>query len=104
MTDKSQAAASAPTPTATGAAASRRPPVPNRKGQDPLWVRLTLTSLALLVMTVLVVIPVASVFYEALAPGLRTYWENLTADPDTRHAVLLTLIVAPIAVACNVVF
>lgn len=74
------------------------------RSQDPLWVRITLTSLALAVMTILVVIPVVSVFYEALADGMGTYWRNLTADPDTRHSILLTLLVAPIAVLCNLVF
>jgi sulfate transport system permease protein len=71
---------------------------------DPAWVRYTLTTLALLALTVLVVVPVVSVFYEALADGAGTYWRNLTADPDTRHSVLLTLTVAPLAVLCNLVF
>jgi sulfate/thiosulfate transport system permease protein len=71
---------------------------------DPLWVRATLTFLALLALTVLVIIPVISVFYEALADGAGKYWQNLTADPDTRHSILLTLTVAPIAVLCNLVF
>ena len=30
--------------------------------------------------------------------------DNLVGDPDTRHAILLTLTVAPIAVVANVVF
>ena len=76
----------------------------NHKSQDPLWVRVTLTSLALLVLTVLVVVPVVSVFYEALSEGLGAYWRNLTEDPDTRHAILLTLTVAPLAVLSNLVF
>lgn len=75
-----------------------------RRTQDPLWVRVGLTSLALLVMFVLVVIPVMNVFYEALAQGVGTYWRNLTGDPDTRHSILLTLTVAPLAVLCNVIF
>jgi len=75
-----------------------------RRAQDPLWVRVGLTTLAVLVMLVLVVIPVVNVFYEALAEGLGTYWRNLTGDPDTRHAIGLTLTVAPLAVVCNVVF
>jgi sulfate transport system permease protein len=52
----------------------------------------------------LVVVPVANVFYEALAGGLGPYLRHLAGDPDTRHAVLLTLVVAPIAVALNVAF
>jgi len=71
---------------------------------DPLWVRVALTTFALLVLTVLVIVPVANVFYEALAEGLGTYWRNLTADPDTRHSILLTLTVAPLAVLSNLVF
>src|SRR5262245_9729636 len=82
------------------------PGAPTRTSRttDPAWVRYTLTTLALLAMTVLVVIPVVSVFYEALAEGFGAYWRNLTADSDTRHSILLTLIVAPLAVLCNVVF
>src|SRR4029450_12685612 len=76
----------------------------NPRSQDPFWVRVTLCTLALLILTVLVVIPVISVFYEALADGLAKYWHNLTAAPDTRHAILLTLTVAPLAVLANIVF
>src|SRR5437870_923881 len=76
----------------------------NPKSQDPAWVRYGLTALALSAMTVLVIVPVVSVFYEALAEGVGTYWRNLTGDPDTRHSVLLTLTVAPLAVLSNLVF
>jgi sulfate transport system permease protein len=44
------------------------------------------------------------VFYQALRPGLRQYLANLVDDADTRHAMLLTLTVVPVAVAANVVF
>lgn len=71
---------------------------------DPAWVRFTLTALALLAITVLVVIPVIGVFAEALADGIGAYWQHLTADADTRHSVLLTLVVAPLAVLLNLVF
>lgn len=84
------------TPTEANRRAARR--------TDPLWVRVTLTSLALLVLTVLVVIPVMGVFAEALADGIGAYWRNLTGDADTRHSVLLTLMVAPLAVLLNLVF
>src|SRR5262245_52769803 len=79
-------------------------PAGGQSGTDPLWVRVSLTSIALAVLCVLVVVPVVSVFYEAFADGAGAYWRNLTGDPDTRHSVLLTLTVAPIAVVCNVVF
>jgi sulfate transport system permease protein len=79
-------------------------PLRTPRRSDPAWVRYTLTALALGCMTVLVIVPVVSVFYEALADGVGTYWKTLTADPDTRHSVLLTLTVAPLAVLCNLVF
>jgi sulfate transport system permease protein len=75
-----------------------------RAQQDPAWVRWTLTALALGVLVVLIVIPVVNVFAQALADGFGVYWDNLAADPETRHAILLTLAVAPVAVFLNVVF
>lgn len=72
--------------------------------KDPAWVRWLLTLSAVAVVGVLIVIPVAHVFYQALKPGWAAYWNNLTADADTRHAILLTLIVAPSAVVANVLF
>jgi sulfate/thiosulfate transport system permease protein len=85
-----------------------RPPAaagPVRRAQeDPAWVRYTLTGLALAAVGVLVVIPILNVFVGALSEGLGVYWKNLVMDPDTRHAVLLTLTVVPIALVANVVF
>lgn len=72
--------------------------------QDPWPVRWGLTLLAVAVVLLLVVVPVLSVFAGALAQGLGTYWENLAADPATRHAILLTLSVVPAAVLLNLVF
>jgi len=51
-----------------------------------------------------IVVPLASVFHGALAEGLAGWWAALVRDPDTRHAVWLSLTVAPVAVAVNVVF
>ena len=72
--------------------------------QDPWLVRWGLILAAVGVVGVLVIVPVINVFYEALARGAGTYIQNLLADPDTRHAILLTLTVAPVAVVLNVVF
>jgi len=78
---------------------------PMRRAQeDPAWVRYGLTGAALLVVTILIVIPVVNVFVEAFASGVGTYFKNLFQDPDTRHAILLTLTVVPIALVANVVF
>jgi sulfate transport system permease protein len=75
-----------------------------RAQQDPTWVRWSLTGLAVVVVGVLVVIPVINVFAQALSEGLGAYWKNLVADPDTRHSIILTLTVAPIALAANLIF
>jgi sulfate transport system permease protein len=75
-----------------------------RAQQDPAWVRITLTVLALAVVGLLVVVPILNVFVGALSEGLGVYWKNLVSDPDTRQAILLTLTVVPIALVANVVF
>ncbi|MCI0535601.1 MAG: ABC transporter permease subunit [Verrucomicrobiales bacterium] len=72
--------------------------------QDPPWVRWGLTLFAMIVVGVLVIIPVVNVFYEALREGVGTYWKNLVVDPDTRHSMILTLTVAPVALLANLVF
>jgi sulfate/thiosulfate transport system permease protein len=72
--------------------------------QDPWWVRWGLTLTAVGIVGVLVVVPVVNVFYEALAWGAGTYLQNLISDPDTRHSIVLTLTVAPVAVVLNVIF
>src|SRR5689334_855130 len=72
--------------------------------QDPPWVRRGLIALVLAVVGLLIVVPLVNVFAQALADGVGTYAANLFADPDTRHSILLTLTVAPIALALTVVF
>jgi sulfate transport system permease protein len=72
--------------------------------QDPRWVRWSLTAFAVLVVGVLVVIPVVNIFATAFSEGLAAYWHNLFGDPDTRHSILLTLTVAPIALVANTIF
>ena len=79
-------------------------PVPTRAHEDPTWVRWTLVSIAIAIMTFLVVIPLMDVFVEAFAAGPAAYWRNLVKDADTLHSIWLTLMVAPTAVFLNVIF
>jgi sulfate transport system permease protein len=72
--------------------------------QDPAWVRWGLTLAAVGVVGLLIVVPVVHVFAGALADGVAAYWKNLSADPDTRHSILLTLTVVPLALIANIVF
>src|SRR5262245_48235933 len=76
----------------------------SRAQEDPAWVRWTLTIATLAIVGVLVVIPVVHVFAQALAGGIGVYWDNLFNDPDTRHSIMLTLTVAPVAVLANLIF
>lgn len=75
-----------------------------RAQEDPAWVRYGLTAIALSVVGLLIVVPVVNVFVEAFKEGTGTYFKNLVLDADTRHSILLTLTVVPIALVANVVF
>lgn len=75
-----------------------------RAQEDPAWVRWGLTLFALAVVGLLVVVPVVNIFATALSDGLRTYWDNLFTDPDTRQSIFLTLTVVPIALVANIIF
>ncbi len=76
-----------------------------RRTQRDHWaVRWALTLVAVIVVGILVVLPLVNVFYNALAKGVRVYWDNLFTDADTRHAIFLTLTIAPVAVLANLVF
>lgn len=72
--------------------------------RDPAWARALMIGLAGASLGILVAIPLLAVFYQAFAGGLMAYVRALTADPDTRHAILLTLTVTPLAVAANILF
>jgi sulfate transport system permease protein len=65
--------------------------------------RLPLRFAVLGYLALLVVLPVATVFYRAFQHGLGAAWDAFTT-PDALHALELTLIVAAIAVPLNTVF
>jgi sulfate transport system permease protein len=86
-------------------AGSHKPAATGRGSHtEPAWVRWSLISLAVFIMSALVIVPVANVFYQALANGFGTYREQLLDDADTRHAIWLTLTLVPMAVAFNTLF
>jgi ABC-type sulfate transport system permease subunit len=89
---------------ATHTIRSRSAPAVSAARRDPLWVQWGLTLVAVATISLLIVVPVVSVFWQAFAGGVAAYWNNLVGDRDTLHAIGLTLIVAPVAVAANVVF
>ena len=71
---------------------------------DPLWLRILLIGTAVLITVVLIFVPLVYVFVQAFSGGVSAWWAELTADPDTRHAMLLTLSVVPVAVVGNTIF
>ena len=66
-------------------------------------VRWTLTAIALIFLALVLVLPLALVFVQALAKGPSTYWEAIQ-EPDALSAAKLTLLIASIAVPINLVF
>jgi sulfate transport system permease protein len=66
-------------------------------------VRLPLILLAALFLIVMVVVPLANVFVEALSRGWGVVWRALS-DPDTLDAARLTLTATTLAVGFNLVF
>ena len=76
---------------------------PTITSANPLAERL-LVAAAVGIVGLLIVVPLASVFAEAFAEGPAAWWRALAHDPDTRHAIWLSLSVAPLAVAINTVF
>ena len=75
-----------------------------RARQDPLWVRCLLIGVGLAVIGRVDRDSGRECFLPGVCRRPGAYWKNLFEDADTRDAVLLTLIVAPVAVVANVVF
>src|SRR5712671_2025164 len=74
----------------------------NARG-EPAVVRWTIISVAVIFLTIFLVIPLVTVFQQAFARGVGPY-VNALLEPDALAAVRLTLLVAAISVALNVVF
>ncbi len=70
---------------------------------EPLWMRTILLASAFAFIGILVLLPLIAVFVEAFRNGFAAYLSAL-ADPNALSAIRLTLLVAAIAVPCNLVF
>jgi sulfate transport system permease protein len=77
----------------------RRPP---RVGDRPAF-RRTLIASVLLVGAMLILAPLVVIFVQAFSLGLGTFSSTI-AHPDTRHAIVLTVVTALIAVPVNTAF
>jgi sulfate transport system permease protein len=70
---------------------------------EPWLVRVMIIAVAVAFLSVLVVLPLVLVFAQAFSRGLVAYVSALT-DPEALSAIKLTLAVAAISVAINLVF
>lgn len=70
---------------------------------EPYWVKGLLLLLGVSYIGVLVALPLAAVFTEALSQGWNAYLDALK-HPQALSAIKLTLLVAAVAVPCNLVF
>jgi len=70
---------------------------------EPRWVRALLIGVTLVFLALFLVVPLASVFTEALRKGWGVYLASIR-EPVALAAVRLTLLTAAVAVPCNLVF
>ena len=73
------------------------------RSSEPAWAKVVLIGIALAFFAVFLLLPLATVFAEALRKGWGAYVAALL-HPDARSAIALTLLVAAIAVPLNLVF
>jgi sulfate/thiosulfate transport system permease protein len=84
-----------------GARADVRPKTDVRA--DAPWIRWLLIGVTVLFLGIFIALPLVCVFSMALANGVAAYFAAL-GDADTLAAVRLTLMVAAVSVASNIVF
>ncbi len=76
---------------------------PRSSTQDPWWVRALVLSLVAVFLGLILVLPLVSVFAEALRQGLGPALEAMST-PDATASIKLTLLTAAVAVPFNIVF
>jgi sulfate/thiosulfate transport system permease protein len=74
-----------------------------RATEDPAWARGLIIGVAIGFLGIFLIIPLASVFAEALNKGVGLYYAAIT-NAEARSAIRLTLLTAAIAVPLNLVF
>ncbi len=74
-----------------------------RATEDPVWARRLIIGVATGFLGIFLIVPLVSVFAEALNQGVGLYFAAIT-DPEALSAIRLTLLTAAIAVPLNLVF
>jgi sulfate transport system permease protein len=91
------------------AAQSDRPARPRRRARgvdvrtDPRAMRFAVIATTVAFLGLLVVLPLVNVFVQAVAKGWQAYWAAINSS-DALDAISLTLLVAALSVALNLVF
>lgn len=75
----------------------------NPATRDATWVKISVLGIGLTYFTVFLLLPLCTVFVEALRKGVGAYVAALV-EPDALAAIRLTLMTAAIAVPLNLVF
>ena len=75
----------------------------NAATREPAWVKGVLIAVALLFFSLFLLLPLVTVFAEALRKGWAVYLAALV-EPDALFAIYLTLLVTAIAVPLNLIF
>ncbi|WP_414694950.1 sulfate ABC transporter permease subunit CysW [Phenylobacterium sp.] len=74
-----------------------------RATEDPLWIKILILGAVGLFLALILILPLAAVFAEALRKGLAAALQAIQ-DPDAISAIKLTMITAAIAVPFNAAF
>jgi sulfate transport system permease protein len=86
---------------------SRRPDATSSTGsrvrQEPAAIRWAIVAAAVVFLSVFLVLPLITVFQQALVRGIGPFL-NALAEPDALSAIWLTLVVAAISVSLNLAF
>ena len=90
-------------PTSLTTSTAREPAFTPAATVEPLWVRITLITLALSFSALFLLLPLIAVFIEAFRKGWEAYLMAII-EPDALSAISLTLLTAAIAVPLNLVF
>lgn len=71
--------------------------------REPVWVKWLLISVGLGWFAALLLLPLATVFIQALSPGLAFFWHAIS-EPDALSALGLTALVTLCSVPLNLLF
>ena len=71
--------------------------------REPVWVRRLLIGIGVGWFALLLLLPLATIFFQAFKQGILVFWQAI-ADTDTLSAIRLTLLVTLLSIPLNLVF